>query len=149
MLALLPRHTPPLSILLADLGSPSAPAIAQALGVHPRTVRTWTRRDAAPRAVLLALWPLTRWGRSSLECEAINRAQLAQAIAHSLQRDAAGLQARIAYLERMLASVDPAANGPAWDQLSQLQPPCTIFRTAGTVRTRYATSTAEATPINT
>lgn len=58
-----------------DLGNPSAPRLARALGVHARTVERWrSGRTPAPRAVLLGLFWLTSWGQSELSCELHNRA---------------------------------------------------------------------------
>lgn len=74
MLHRIPRHIPQLSMMLADLGSPSAVQIAKALGVDKGTAYRWIRNDKAPYPVLLALFWLTRWGVSQVHCEAHNDA---------------------------------------------------------------------------
>lgn len=79
-------HTPPLGVMLDDLGRPNPGDIAQALGVSRATVYRWIREDKAPRPVLLSLFWLTRWGRSQLECEAVNDARMAAQLARAHQR---------------------------------------------------------------
>lgn len=87
MLQNLPRHTPPLSLMLHDLGDPKPPVLARALGVSTRTVYTWLRRDDAPRPVLLAVFWLTRWGRQHLDADLYNLATLHMRYSAALRRD--------------------------------------------------------------
>lgn len=75
MLHHIPRHLPPLSTMLDDIGRPSDLDLSRRLGVHPRTVRRWRRADAAPRPVLLALFWVTRWGVDAVDC--LGRVRLA------------------------------------------------------------------------
>ena len=101
---------PPISVLLSDLGCPSQRSIARAVGVCPRTVRRWIERDYAPRPVMLALFWLTRWGRSELECSAINDARHMAQVADCHRREA---EARLAEIRRLLSLGDfGAANSP-------------------------------------
>lgn len=110
LLALAPGVLPPLSVLLLDLGEPSSSQLAYTLGVNERTCRRWMASDAAPRATLLALFWMTKWGRSALECSALNDAQLACELAEAHRRAA---DARAAQVERLLALGDfGAANAP-------------------------------------
>ena len=115
MLNRLPAQLPPLSLMLDDLGTPSHRALARALGVSQRTVRRWVARDAAPRAVLLALFWVTRWGRSSVDCDVTNEAAMLAGYVASLRRE---LDAVRADLARSLALRDSgAANLPSWRAL--------------------------------
>ncbi len=75
MLNRFPCHTPPLDVMLGDLGEPSAGEVGRALGVDRSTVSGWLRRGQAPRPALLALYYLTRWGHSDVHCQAHNDAQ--------------------------------------------------------------------------
>lgn len=105
-----PRVMPPLSSLLADLGDPSPADLGRFLGLHPRTVARWIARDCAPRAALLALFWLTRWGRSQIACSAVNDATL---LATRLRAQVAELEAARAALAAVLSVADfGAANSP-------------------------------------
>lgn len=96
-----PRVIPPLSAMLADLGSPSACDLAALLHVHPRTVERWTATDCAPRPALLALFWLTRWGRSAIEAQAVNDAAHAARLARLAQLEADRLRKQNAHLVRV------------------------------------------------
>lgn len=74
MLYQIPDQLPALDVMLHDLGNPHACALAARLGVDERTARRWQKAGNAPRPVLLALFWLTRWGRSALDAELTNRA---------------------------------------------------------------------------
>lgn len=76
MLHLIPRHVPPLSIMLDDIGRPAPAALAKTLHVHERTVRRWMATDRAPRPVQLTLFWLTRWGQGEVNARAVNDARL-------------------------------------------------------------------------
>lgn len=114
-----PRVIPPLSLMLPDLGSPTAAHLGAFLGVHPRTVRRWLAADAAPRPVMLALYWLTRWGRSAVEAQAVRDAALAHALLRAETTRAAQLAAALSALEAatsrrpQVISLDPAAAAPA------------------------------------
>lgn len=100
MLVDAPRHLPPLAAMLSDLGNPSAEAIARHLGVSRRTVYRWLLAGKAPRAAMLALFWSTRWGRSAVECRAVNDATLQAAIARNALEQA---QRRLREVEHLLA----------------------------------------------
>lgn len=96
--------------MLADLGHPPPAAVASALGVNLRTVRRWIAADLAPRPAMLALYWMTRWGQSQIECEAVNDARIAAENANS---HAAISAARLSALEHLLSVGDfGAANAP-------------------------------------
>ena len=107
---LAPRSIPALSQVLPDLGHPSAREIANYLGVTERTVYGWKATDAPPRAVLLALFWESSYGRSALDAELHNSAQVYRNLSESLNLEAQNLRTRIARLER-LGTFD-CANAP-------------------------------------
>ncbi len=98
MLNRLPRSTPPLSMMLDDIGRPKTQAVARALGVSPSTARRWIAADHAPRTVLISLFWLTSWGRSAVDSEAHNAAVLhathSAVLRHELRRLSAPLVTR-------------------------------------------------------
>lgn len=98
----LPKHTPPLGVMLEALGRPHPREVARALGVGERTVRRWISDNDAPRPVLLSLFWLTHWGAQWLDADNHNlllahmRASAAAAKeAEHLRRDLALLQAHV------------------------------------------------------
>lgn len=97
-LALLPRHTPQLDMMLDDIGAPGAAELAKALGVSPRTAARWQKTGEAPRAVMLALYYVTRWGRSDVHCQAHNDARQQAALAFCLKTELDKANARLASL---------------------------------------------------
>lgn len=96
-----PRQLPPLDLLMADIGQPSAKVVARALGVSERTVYGWQAAGQAPRPAHLALFWESSWGRSVIAAEAVNGERWARGQVEGLQREAATLRARVAYLERV------------------------------------------------
>lgn len=94
-----PRVMPSLVMMLQDLGSPTDRHLAAFLGVNVRTVDRWHQRGHAPRPAMLALFWLTRWGRSQVECQAVNDTRLAYAIAASETARAAQLAAALREIE--------------------------------------------------
>lgn len=115
-LALLPRRVPALSILLEDIGNPDPDAIAKTLGVSPSTVYRWKAKDTAPRAVLLALYYATQWGRSDVNCQAVNDARLYFGYAAALRTALEAANAKLARLGQIGdfgSANDPAPGAPA------------------------------------
>lgn len=94
-----PRQLPPLDLLLADLGNPPPALTARALGVSERTVYGWQAAGQAPRPAHLALFWESRWGQSAVSAEAVNGERWARGQVQALEREAATLRARVAYLE--------------------------------------------------
>jgi hypothetical protein len=95
-----PKHLPALSFILEALGNPSPATLAKHLDVTTRTVHRWLKADAAPRAVCLALFWDTAYGRSAVECRAVNDA-ITQAQLARCNLDLA--QQRLRELEHLLA----------------------------------------------
>lgn len=130
MLAQLPTQLPPLPAILADLGHPSSQAIGRALGVTERTARRWIATGQAPRAAILALFWVTRWGSSQIDAHAHNGAQLARLQVQALADENAALRAELA---RVLALGDTgAANLPSWQAL----PLCPVLAFPGLTGSR-------------
>ncbi|MFY7867165.1 hypothetical protein [Roseateles sp.] len=95
MLQLVPKQIPSLSMMLDDLGNPSAAKLAKALGVCRRTVGRWVADDEAPRAAMLAIFWMTSWGISTIHCEAHNAASQTAVLVAALKRANADLQAKL------------------------------------------------------
>lgn len=97
-------------MLLEDIGNPSSDQVAKTLGVSVDLVRTWCELDEAPRPVALAIFWLTRWGHSAVDCEAANAAALALQRLAAAQREETRLLRQLAQL---LAAADfGCANEP-------------------------------------
>eukprot|EP01031_Cornospumella_fuschlensis_P008971 gene8971-11031_t len=90
-----PRSLPVWQLLISDLGDPPAERVARVLGVGVRTVYRWNRTGAAPRAACLALYWLTRWGRSEVHCQAVNDATLAVQYVAALKAELARTELRL------------------------------------------------------
>jgi len=90
----MPRTVPPWNSLIADLGHPKPELIARALGVGRSTVYRWNSAGAAPRVAALAMFWLTRWGRSEIDAKATNDALMAVQLARSLADTLAALRAQ-------------------------------------------------------
>lgn len=104
---------PPFSILFHDIPA-TLSQISRHLGLTPQTVTKYLRDDQAPRAVMLALFWESRWGRSAADCEAANFGQVHYAHAESLKEKNQVLRDQIALLELELSRQDGAANGPIY-----------------------------------
>lgn len=97
-------------MLLEDLGQPSAKALGKAVGVSERTARNYLKAEKAPRAVLLALFWLTRWGQQWAHVDAHNDAVRFYALAMSYERENKQLKTLIS---RLLADMRfSSANDP-------------------------------------
>jgi len=88
----MPKTLPPWHSLMADLGHPKPALVARALGVGQSSVYRWNRAGKAPRMASLAVYWLTRWGRSEIDTRATNDALLALALVRSLTDENAALR---------------------------------------------------------
>ncbi|MCI1192092.1 hypothetical protein MOJ79_09590 [Calidifontimicrobium sp. SYSU G02091] len=125
-----PRSIPLWDAILDDLGRPSPERVAQALDVGRSTVYRWNRTGNAPRVACLALFWLTRWGRSEIDGRAVNDARMATGLAQALHAERNGLRAHIAQLtaerdrlrqllgrfEQLVNARRTALNAPAGDE---------------------------------
>lgn len=82
-----PAALPIWQTILEDLSDPPAPRVARVLGVGVRTVYRWNQDGSAPRVACLALFWLTRWGRSAVHAQATNDALVAVGYAKALGRE--------------------------------------------------------------
>lgn len=80
------RRLPSLNEMATDLQATPA-ALASYWGVSKSTAYRWLSVGNAPRAAMLALYWLTRWGLSELEADAQNRANVFEGLAQALQRE--------------------------------------------------------------
>jgi hypothetical protein len=111
LLVFLPRATPALPLMLADIGEPSVQSLAATFGVDRKTAQRWVREGTAPRSVLLALYYVTRWGRSEVHCRAENDARAQAALAFALRTEldkANALLAQLGQIGDFGSANDPA-----------------------------------------
>jgi predicted DNA-binding transcriptional regulator AlpA len=105
-----PRALPIWQTILDDLGNPHPSRIAKVLGLGVRTVYRYNREAQAPRHVCLALFWLTRWGRSQVDCQAVNDCQLAVAYANAIETELHQARTQLAHV--LALSDTGAANQP-------------------------------------
>lgn len=110
--------------MLDDLGNPPPAAVARALGVTVRTVQRWQLAGNAPRAPMLALFWITRWGRSEVDCRAVNDAVLKAHIARAAQAEAEAYAAQVSHLLEL--GNFGAANVPLWRGPRSIRPPAAL-----------------------
>lgn len=115
MLNRLPSQTPPLWLMLEDIGSPSPKDVAKSLGVSEAMVKKWIKHDSAPRAILLAVFWLTKWGMSAVDAEAHNAAIMSAGLARARLSEIERLQGAMHRLGRIAqfgSANDPAPGVP-------------------------------------
>lgn len=101
----MPSTVPIWDSILEDLGHPPAERIARVLGVSRATVYRWNAAGRGPRVAALALFWLTRWGRSAVHTQATNDALLAVALARSQGEERQQLRGQVEDLERSLRQI--------------------------------------------
>ena len=114
-----PRTLPIWQTILEDLGHPHPAQIARVLGLGARTVYRYNRDGKAPRHVCLALFWLTRWGRSEVHCQAVHDCQVAVAYARAVDTELQTARAQLAHvlaLNAAGAANDPLAEAAACQQ---------------------------------
>lgn len=72
--------------LIDDLANPAPARVARVLGISERSVYRYNQTGVAPRVANLALFWLTRWGRSSVHAQATNDAIVAVGYAECLRK---------------------------------------------------------------
>jgi len=108
-----PRYSslPGVSTLLDSIGSDKL--AARHLDVDLATIEAYRRAEQAPRPVMWALFWISPWGRSRVECDASNDARAAHSRMSMYQVENAKLKEQLASLEAMIADgVGGAANMP-------------------------------------
>ena len=103
---------PSFSVMLSDL-SANHDQIARHLGLSLKTLNRYIKAEQAPRAVMLAVFWETRWGRSVADTEAANYGAIYFRQAKGLERLNAKLLKQIEVLEQELTNGSyGAANTP-------------------------------------
>ena len=93
-----PASLPIWQTILDDLGSPPVASVAKVLGLGVRTIHRYNRAGSAPRHVCLALFWLTRWGRSNVHCQAVNDCMVAVSYANGLESEVRTLRTQLAHV---------------------------------------------------
>jgi predicted DNA-binding transcriptional regulator AlpA len=96
-----PAALPIWQTILDDLANPPVRRVARVLGIAERTVYRYNQTGHAPRVVSMALFWLTRWGRSAVHTQATNDAAMACSLVAGLERHVKELTGQLAYLERL------------------------------------------------
>lgn len=104
---------PSLELMLQDLPATQA-QLCRHLEITPRTMQRYQAEGSAPRAVMLALFWETRWGRSAADTEAANFAALHFRRAEIAERQLAALRIHVQKLESSMSDFYGAANGPSF-----------------------------------
>lgn len=105
---------PSFSTMLADLPA-NLHQVARHLDLSTVTLNKYRKNDQAPRAVMLALFWETRWGRSCADTEAANFGAVHYRQAQGLEREVARLVGVVLRLEVELdRGGSGAANSPVW-----------------------------------
>jgi len=99
------EHAPPSlpvwHAILEDLAHPPARRVARVLGISMRTVYRYNQTGYAPRVACLALFWLTRWGRSAVHTQATNDAIMAVGLVRGLERRIGELTTQVGHLQRL------------------------------------------------
>lgn len=72
--------------MVEDLNATPA-EVAKALDVGVSTVYRWLQQNNAPRPAMLALFWLSRWGQSAIDCDMHNRSAVFEGLAKALERE--------------------------------------------------------------
>lgn len=96
-----PSQIPAPAVLLADLGQPTAAALADALGVSVRTVWRWRERDEWPRMARVCLFYASRYGWSVVESDARYQVATHRALADAQGLELAALRREVERLARL------------------------------------------------
>jgi len=105
-----PPRLPVWQLILEDLGNPPPARVARVLGVGVRTVYRWNRVGAAPRSACLALFWLTRWGRSQVDVQSAHDAMVACSYVDSLRKRVSTLELQLSHV--LALGETGSANGP-------------------------------------
>lgn len=110
-----PASLPGFGQIVADLPATQR-QIARHLDITERTLQRYAATDSAPRAVVLALFWETQWGRMAADGEAAEFGRVHYARARGLEQQVDLLRHQVERLEVELARPAPqrAANSPLW-----------------------------------
>ena len=109
-----PSSLPIWHTIIDDLGNPPPARVARVLGLGLRTVYRYNQTGEAPKVALLALFWLTRWGRSAVHVQATNDAILACGYVESLRAEVRRMEGNVRQLAALAtgAANDPLQLGP-------------------------------------
>lgn len=107
-----PAGLPHLHYMLDDLPHPHH--VARYLDISNSTMNRYIRAGAAPRAVMLAMFWETKWGRSRADCEAANAASVYAQYARGMADQNERLKRTILEIERDQEFSHGAANSPIY-----------------------------------
>ena len=103
---------PGLNFMLADIPA-NHRQVARHLGVTEQTLKKYIKAEDAPRAILLALFWETRWGRSAADTEAANYGAVYYRQAMGLKRENDTLRKKMLAMEKELDRLNlDSANSP-------------------------------------
>ncbi len=100
MIRKMPRRTPALGDMISDISATPA-QLADALHVDKSTVYRWLSVGQAPRCAELAIYWLTRWGKSEIDAEMWNAASVYRGFAYALERENMQLREDVARLGQL------------------------------------------------
>ena len=108
----IPKNLPPLSYLLDDIAH-NEKAVCEFLQVSPGMLRRWKKHDHAPRAYMLALFFVSKWRRSQINCEAENAARHWARLARCYKDELSQMN---------IKKADAFWQGVKWASLGQIPP---------------------------
>jgi len=110
----MPSQVPIWHLMMEDLCQPPPARVAKVLGLSLRTVQRYNSTGEAPRVVCLAVFWLTRWGRSQVHTQAHNDAQMLAGYVGSLQREVEAMRSQVEHLRQIgnFGSANDPATGP-------------------------------------
>lgn len=97
----MPLHVPIWHLMMDDLCQPPPERVARVLGLSVRSIQRYNATGNAPRAVCLAVFWLTRWGRSLVHTQAHNDAQLLASYVNTLKSELDAVRSQVDHLKRI------------------------------------------------
>ena len=106
---------PGLNFMLADIPA-NHNQVARHLGVTEQTLNKYIKSEGAPRAIMLALFWETRWGRSAADTEAANFGAIYYRKAIGLERENVAMRKKMQAMQLELdRQIHESANSPFFD----------------------------------
>ena len=106
---------PGLNFMLADIPA-NHKQVARHLGVTEQTLKKYIKSEGAPRAIMLALFWETRWGRSAADTEAANFGAIYYRKAMGLERENVASRKKMQAMQLELdRQIHESANSPFFD----------------------------------
>ena len=103
---------PGLNFMLADLPA-NHRQVARHLGITLQTLNKYIKSEGAPRAIMLAIFWETRWGRSAADTEAANFGAIYYRQAKGLERENIAMRKKMLAMQQELDNrIHESANSP-------------------------------------